>query len=415
MSDIHNMSNIPTVQISAASTAACQEDDGPDAVGFSLQEAHGQQNGTMTRIEASGSISSSHTEGGQDTQPAYETTTNVPQDTASFLPGSKSITPDVVPWTSVPGPSALIVPESNTCDYPPSVSGSEIELVALAPPPPRTGFQSTENLITSPSRQDSLLQIPKHQTLRSTSTAQTKASLALCSYRPDYKPAPLRWPYQVLLLCLVVGFFAFLEYETRLLPAPIFHLIDLSLKHVQTLSTQTILGPQRAAKDVIARTTLQVASSTSFSPQSMIDPTPQITPGPRPFLVQREAIPPPESFPDPGSDWGDGSKYCFWHPPKWKIQMRGWSSGLAYMHQVTEYIDLFTASSNLDENNQPVALCPCHGIRYTTDGVAMIRVGSTDESCQSVFNAIRSMNERGPWFLPPDLSIDLEWARYDRT
>ncbi|KAM7192942.1 hypothetical protein V8F20_008612 [Naviculisporaceae sp. PSN 640] len=77
--------------------------------------------------------------------------------------------------------------------------------------------------------------------------------------RPNYKPIPLRWAYHLVLLIFIAGFFAFLEYETRLLPEPGFH----SFKPLP----QRIEDHSQARRDLVGETP-SLAKETPRSPIS---------------------------------------------------------------------------------------------------------------------------------------------------
>ena len=153
--------------------------------------------------------------------------------------------------------------------------GSEfgIELAMLAPSP--LGTCSTDQLMHAPSSSTQALQgrcSPPGRQVRGT----TEPKRAL---KPNFKPITLRWPFSVMLVMVMAGLFAFLEYGFQSLPPLRYTLLDVN--HPAPASNGTIPGP------------------------------------PPNVLVAR---PPEEDYPTP---FLPVDTYCGWRAPYWEVHLMG--------------------------------------------------------------------------------------------
>ncbi|KAK4211181.1 hypothetical protein QBC37DRAFT_376309 [Rhypophila decipiens] len=92
-----------------------------------------------------------------------------------------------------------------------------------------------------------------------------------------------------------------------------------------------------------------------------------------------DPIPPESDYPKPE----DGGRYCFWYPPQWRFR-----NDYVPYYPIGEYIQFFEVS----EDNKDVPLCPCHNVIYTMDREERVRLGSADEYCDAVINAIKTLS-----------------------
>ncbi|KAM7201126.1 hypothetical protein V8F33_003538 [Rhypophila sp. PSN 637] len=249
-----------------------------------------------------------------------------------------------------------------------TVSEYEIELDPLPLPP--AGAWSTDKLI--PTHGENQLDKANVVQLASSWTPPITTPL-----RPNYKPIPLRWAYQVLLLILIAGFFVFLEYETRLLPEPKFHAFIPHPLRVSSQSGQHI-QPRSWPKGRWAEETQSRAGTTKPTRTTKWERSGPITATPARAIYARDPIPPESDYPKPE----DGGRYCFWYPPQWRFQ------NLLNYYPMAEYIQFFEVS----EDNKDVPLCPCHDVIYTVNGEERVRLGSADEYCDAVINAIKTLS-----------------------
>ncbi|KAM7195028.1 hypothetical protein V8F33_006897 [Rhypophila sp. PSN 637] len=167
---------------------------------------------------------------------------------------------------------------------------------------------------------------------------------------PDYLPIPLRWPFQVLLLCLMAGIFAFVEYELRDLPPLHYRALDFSpptglQERVPPLSAEPVMKSAIQATATTSRAAYLSSTGTNKDGFLRLAMAPEPTPDPRP---------PEESFPTPGN-WA--RRYCGWSAPKWQIIKVfgpvGFGSGYMLYHQadLREYFDFFSTDDQ--------SWCPC--------------------------------------------------------
>ncbi|KAH8896291.1 hypothetical protein GQ53DRAFT_819408 [Thozetella sp. PMI_491] len=187
------------------------------------------------------------------------------------------------------------------------ISEVVIELDDL--PLPCDGTQSTDNLIPRPDAED-FLERPVLTPPSARGPSPTFPPV------PDYKPIPLRWPFQVFLLLCLGGVFAFLEYEVRSLPMPEFEALN-----DRGLSTSLNQGVNASLAGRDKNSTPEFISTSSMT-------TPTFTTA---GLVIREplvAIPTPDPDPRrPKTDYPPGdhrfSTWFQWGSPKW-LEKQNW-------------------------------------------------------------------------------------------
>ncbi|KAM7214106.1 hypothetical protein V8F06_010545 [Rhypophila decipiens] len=266
------------------------------------------------------------------------------------------------------------LPDSPTC---PSFVPSEndIELVYLAPPAP-VGTYSTDELLS----------------LSDESTAQSKddpishvysgSSLAQAGDGPSYKPFALKWPFQALILALIAGFFALLEYEIRVLPDPNFTPLDLTRPGGGRDATTIGLDDDTTSTPT-AGTPMTITPAAALPVQiNVAAPVPE--PDPRP---------PESAYPSPGPF----TTYCGWGMLGWRVinvpaaTPQPWAPWEASQFQ---FIDTFFTDNP--------SWCPCNTTgrlvsnRPWADPWASSKDWITaDQSCHLVMDAIFTFNQRG--------------------
>lgn len=179
--------------------------------------------------------------------------------------------------------------ESPSC---PSLAGSgiDIELVYLAPPQ-SPGTHSTDDLLLS-----SEVSSVRPTTVPKSSHVYKSSTLALEKLRPSHKPLPLRWPFQIFILCLIAGLFALLEYEVQSLPQPYYTPLFISepgqIPDPNRLAVTGFIHPSSLPTMTIKRAAVKRTVHIAI-------PGPSPDPDPR---MSQSAYPAPGSF----------SMYCGW-------------------------------------------------------------------------------------------------------
>ncbi|KAK3381705.1 hypothetical protein B0H63DRAFT_546347 [Podospora didyma] len=144
---------------------------------------------------------------------------------------------------------------------------------------------------------------------------------------PDYKPIPLRWPFQAILIAMIAGMIAFLEYEVNKLPPPNYRALGLlNNQHIATTATSSLHSSQgqvqlssqprtrngipnmtATTKTTASGTVQELATTMSVQLINIKIPLPSPSPEPSP-----EPRPPPNSYPAPPRSV---STYCGWGSP----------------------------------------------------------------------------------------------------
>lgn len=201
---------------------------------------------------------------------------------------------------------------------------------------------------------------------------------------PNYKPPSLRWPFQLFLVAIIAGMFAFLEYQVHNLPPPHYQALQLGLKEGSD-----------------ARNTLAVTGMATFRPT--ITPAFQARPLPKspdvaPTRTHEDSYirlmipaptPRPSSSEYPNPTWLV-TAYCGWHRPRWLqdgfvVHQKDWSSDSTFLN-IKEQISVFTTTD--------LSWCPCT-ISKGGFGPFPASWDTNDEGCRSVFNLISTINTPG--------------------
>ncbi|KAM7223553.1 hypothetical protein V8F06_001027 [Rhypophila decipiens] len=130
----------------------------------------------------------------------------------------------------------------------------------------------------------------------------------------NYKPTTLRWPFSVLLLSVMAGLFAFLEYQAQHLLPTNYTLLQVS--HPTAFASFGASGDNQAnkASSGMSRhdTTLQtVATAPQLEPASITRwNRAKLAPDPDPR-------PPEQSYPKPFTPF---DAYCGWAAPRWTVE-----------------------------------------------------------------------------------------------
>ncbi|KAM7207771.1 hypothetical protein V8F20_001813 [Naviculisporaceae sp. PSN 640] len=240
---------------------------------------------------------------------------------------------------------------------------------------------------------------------------------------PDYKPNTLRWPFQVLLVLIIAGTFAFFEYQIHNLPPvryKMFHVNPPVQNRVED-STSPYLKPSPVTR-ISNGTPATTYSTPTMSPEEGLGrgiriaaPIPEPAPTPRP---DESAYPGPI---------GRTSTYCGWAPPVWvlytKVTYTSYSNGQGVGEPMTGLNIEQTYPTFWTEDD---TWCPCL-VEIDTDvthkwwtvpqwkdwpwssGWATripgpdFYVSTHDKECRSVLSALNYFNtERWTTFVPPD-------------
>ncbi|KAK3372663.1 hypothetical protein B0H63DRAFT_439963 [Podospora didyma] len=265
-----------------------------------------------------------------------------------------------------------VSPESldTTNSQPQTASEFDIELGCLIPP--ATGTYSTEELITSPT-----VAQPRWDAFgtRARSTTRPTPRKALDGDRLNFKPIPLLWPFQAVMLLLIAGFFVFLEYEVHILPHPNFEPLEVSAPGPLSMAEIRYLNETTATKTIVQ------ARGQNMSP----DPDPR----------QSQS-----AYPTPGIEYI--TTYCGWGAPQWLASIPGYMEnwkGQSAMYlswddnsfgfSVVESIRTFTTSNP--------SWCPC-GLRKVSQqsgeawDLPETQWQTTEKACESVMNLVMSLN-----------------------
>ena len=201
-----------------------------------------------------------------------------------------------------------------------SMPDGDIELQDFIPPPSRN--RSTQQLVPR-SGEKLPSEPPGKQDVDGGNTA-TETTRAILTEKPNYKPLPLRWQFQVFLLVMIAGILGFLEYQIRDLPPVHYKIIDIDppmkkrnpvANHI-SLTTTTVesdvsIQPSPAIKSfpLAASTTPLPATTAMVVRNQLLAAAPDPTPDPRP----------PETL-FPGPPTGTNT-HCGWERPLWLLYM----------------------------------------------------------------------------------------------
>ncbi|KAK4215214.1 hypothetical protein QBC37DRAFT_282137 [Rhypophila decipiens] len=138
--------------------------------------------------------------------------------------------------------------------------------------------------------------------------------------RPNYKPTSLRWPFRVLLLALLAGMLAFLEYHIHDLPSPHYSILPADRtrqRHLDAVAAAPLIQPATIATKPASA---PASSSTTRGPVTRPVKlrynrrSPDPDPDPRP---------PESNYPVPDYYYDMYQTYCGWSPPTWTIDHYG--------------------------------------------------------------------------------------------
>jgi hypothetical protein len=166
---------------------------------------------------------------------------------------------------------------------------------------------------------------------------------------PNYKPLPLRWPYQLLLLLCIAGVFAFFEYEIRILPTPRFEALgtwdamEALPSSLNAQSSESSVTPPMPTRRDAFQFPVQTSTATMELTGSPTIPLPEQMQQTTRFLQNRAKLtpspdpsprPPESDYPDP-----DGKLYTYlgWGPPVW-VESKG---PCETCHFISETIPIF--------------------------------------------------------------------------
>ncbi|KAK3323813.1 hypothetical protein B0T19DRAFT_402103 [Cercophora scortea] len=304
------------------------------------------------------------------------------EDSASSVPSQESPGPQLA---DTPSPTEARTVAKDSKSLEPKVYPSEIEMDDLQ-------LSSTGTWTTK-------------STWRSEKNKQQQHQHAAGNRQPklNYKPVVLRLPYQALLLFIIAGFFAFLEYEIHSLPQPYVQFVPFSPGVIHENSNFGLLDiqqPETTASPASRHRGLSTAhlaptstttgvggwtaSRTTSAPlnTAMLMARGKLTANPEP-------IPPSSVYPTPGVSI---TKYFGWGPPAWYAAPR---YDLSNDENVTwsfyQWIPFFTTKSEV-----PLSWCPCNvdlqvslesgdlWIFRPSPGIAL----SGDASCQAIMNTL---------------------------
>ncbi|KAK3688229.1 hypothetical protein B0T22DRAFT_479496 [Podospora appendiculata] len=217
----------------------------------------------------------------------------------------------------------------------------------------------------------------------------------------NYKPMVLRWPYQALLLFIIAGFFAFLEYEIHSLPQPYVQLVPFAPGVIHVNKNFGLLDYQQpgttaspAPKSRRLNTAHLAPTSTTTGAAGGTSTTATQAPLNTAMLMARgvltaspdpNPIPPSTVYPTPGVSI---TKYFGWGPPAWYAAPRyDLSNDQNVTWEFYQWIPFFTTKSEV-----PLSWCPCNvdlqvslesgdlWIFRPSPGIAL----SGDASCQAI-------------------------------
>ncbi|KAK4213799.1 hypothetical protein QBC37DRAFT_285244 [Rhypophila decipiens] len=277
-----------------------------------------------------------------------------------------------------------------------SMSQSDIELHEMHFALPFAGTQSTDNLVP--------VNHPKEPKERDHEEKEDTASIERLI--PNYKPIPLRWPFQALLVVLIFAVFAFFEYQVRKLPPVRYRALQPGLSYAGMSAgfpAVTSAFSTQVGETATATVPPAVKMSPSAVPKSTVSltgPTPMdqvhgptLTSGPR--ILVAAPRPPESAYPSPPASV---TAYCGWKPPIWILYHRpgyqtliGGRPTIIDLPALAEEIQMFTTTDP--------SWCPCTvlggrnvwGGRWANDLDGAVW-DTNDDGCKSAMNLISSFN-----------------------
>ncbi|KAM7211141.1 hypothetical protein V8F06_013474 [Rhypophila decipiens] len=253
------------------------------------------------------------------------------------------------------------------------------------------GTHSTENLVPLPTELPEPVDRPQPQNIPYKPGTFDRVDSRTV---PNYKPAPLRWPLQLLLVAIIAAMFGFLEYQVHDLPPPRYKALQLDLKEgsdrhnilpaaaarpITTPAIQATPLPKRFGV-VSTRTHIHTSEDDPYTPDHD-----RRLKARKPLKMIPAPTPRPESseYPTPP---GVVTAYCGWNRPKWFqdvfIMNRPEWAAISTFSYISEQISMFTTTDP--------SWCPC----TITKGAVFFPASwdTNDEGCRSVFNLISTMN-----------------------
>ncbi|KAK4217302.1 hypothetical protein QBC37DRAFT_308124 [Rhypophila decipiens] len=218
----------------------------------------------------------------------------------------------------------------------------------------------------------------------------------------NYKPTALRWPFSVLLLSVMAGLFAFLEYQAQHLLPTNYTLLQVS--HPTAFASLGNSGDYQANK-ASSDTTLQTVATTPQPEPASITRWNRAKLAPDP-----DPRPPEQSYPKPFHPF---DAYCGWAAPRWTVETYAEYSTPCVPQLEPDNVECFDGKITvwLMEiietfiTNDP-SWCPCRiildilfeGDRWNMGpGLpahsALLDWDTADSGCKSAMLAIASLNE----------------------
>ncbi|KAK4209957.1 hypothetical protein QBC37DRAFT_323066 [Rhypophila decipiens] len=256
------------------------------------------------------------------------------------------------------------------------------------------GTHSTDNLVPLPSEVAELVDRPQPQKLPHNSGTPDRVESRTV---PNYKPAPLRWPFQLLLVAMIAAMFGFLEYQVHDLPPPRYKALQLDLKEGSNILPTTAATGTPTARPIttlVIQATPLPKGSAVVATETHIQTSedgPYMLVNDRRLRVRKplKLIPAPTPRPESSeypSPPGVVTAYCGWNRPKWFqdvfIMNRPEWAAISTFAYISEQISMFTTTDP--------SWCPC----TITKGAVFFPASwdTNDEGCRSVFNLISTMN-----------------------
>ncbi|KAM7188065.1 hypothetical protein V8F20_010720 [Naviculisporaceae sp. PSN 640] len=201
----------------------------------------------------------------------------------------------------------------------------------------------------------------------------------------DYKPLPLRWPFQVFLVCLIAGVFGFFEYEMHHLPPVHFQLFQPAPPSKGILDDGAIIGTKLTPGAILTSPETPQATAHKVGNQFIKVAAPEPTPDPRP---------PASLYPAPVMPV---TTHCGWGSPQFGIHLwPGWGKDGYYGVPGSGAYEYRIPTFYTDDESW----CPCTDDllgSYNWGDIFALRpsggASSHDTECQSVLRAVINHNE----------------------